>query len=198
MRAHRQIAYCFKIVIVGSGGAGKTCLFNRYCFNSFNMNTELTIGINFHSAYLDVKIKHNNSENNKQKCIVNSIFDFGGQERFKPLIPRFIKGTDGALLVFDSVSYSSFQQLEYWYNLLEKKLKKPIPMLLIGSKIDLLDNNHQMEVVREDVIQEFVEEKNLDGFYRTSALENYNVLEVFKAINKLMLEYRNVENAQIV
>jgi len=198
MRAHKQIAYCFKIVIVGGGGAGKTCLFNRYCFNSFNMNTELTIGINFHSTYLDVKIKDNSSENYNQKCIVDSIFDFGGQERFKPLIPRFVKGADGALLVFDSVSYSSFQQLEYWYTLLKKKLKKNIPMLLIGSKSDLLDNTPQMEIVREDVIQEFVEEKDLDGFYRTSALENYNVLEVFKAINKLMLEYMNVENATIV
>lgn len=198
MRAHRSIAYCFKIVIVGGGGAGKTCLFNRYCFNSFNMNTELTIGINFHSTYLDIKIESQNSSNYKEKCIVNSIFDFGGQERFKPLIPRFIKGADGALLVFDSVSYSSFQQLEYWYELLKKKLKKPIPMLLVGTKSDLLDKTPQMEIVREDIIQEFVEQKGLDGFCQTSALENHNVLEVFKKINELMLEYNKVSNVKVL
>ncbi|MBD3215383.1 MAG: GTP-binding protein [Candidatus Lokiarchaeota archaeon] len=198
MRASRPVAYCFKIVIVGGGGAGKTCLFNRYCFNSFNMNTELTIGINFHSTYLDANIRDRNSSGFKQRCIVNSIFDFGGQERFKPLIPRFVKGADGALLVFDSVSYSSFQQLEYWYDLLNKKLKKQIPMILVGSKSDLLDQASPMEIVREDVIDEFMKERNLDGFYRTSALENYNVLEVFKALNVRMLEHKQVNNVKLV
>jgi len=197
MKASKEIAYCFKIVIVGGGGAGKTCLFNRYCFNSFNMNTELTIGINFHSTYIDIELKDEFSDKKEEKCIVNSIFDFGGQDRFKPLIPRFIKGADGALLVFDSVSYSSFQQLEYWYKLLKEKLRKQIPMILVASKTDLLGKTSQMEIVKEELIQEFIEDNDLDGFYRTSALENYNVLEVFKAINSLMLENYEL-NAEII
>lgn len=53
-----EIAYGFKIVIVGPPAAGKTTLFNRYCFNSFNMDTKMTIGINFQSTYLKVRLRN--------------------------------------------------------------------------------------------------------------------------------------------
>ena len=110
----KDILYSFKIVICGASSVGKTCLFNRYCFNSFNFDTSPTIGINFHS--INLKISYANSpESLTEHYIVNSIFDFGGQERFKPLVGKFLEGTSGALLVFDSVNISSFNQLEFWY-----------------------------------------------------------------------------------
>ena len=40
----------------------------------------------------------------------------------------------------------------------------------------------------DDLIHNYVEKKELNGFYRTSALENTNVLEVFKKLNNLMLK----------
>ncbi len=191
MRPFKEVVYCFKIVILGSGGVGKTCLFNRYCFNSFHMDTEMTIGLNFHSTYLNIKFDDDKESNSEDKYIVNSIFDFGGQERFKSLIPRLLNGTDGALLVFDLVSYSSFQQLNYWYDLLKTINDKKIPVLLVGSKSDLLENSSEMEIVKENNIMEFVKKYNLDGFYKTSSLENYNVLTAFKELNRLMLSYYN-------
>ena len=82
-----EVLYTFKIVIIGGGGVGKTCLFNRFCFNSFNFDTSMTIGINFHS--IDLKIRNKDDPDQLiEKCIANSIFDFGGQDRFKPLIPK--------------------------------------------------------------------------------------------------------------
>ncbi|MBD3197687.1 MAG: GTP-binding protein [Candidatus Lokiarchaeota archaeon] len=195
MTQDKEVLYTYKVVILGGGGVGKTCLFNRFCFNSFDFATELTIGVNFHSTYINIKLENKEYESifNCEPYIVDSIFDFGGQPRFKPLIPKFIKGTDGAFLVFDSVSYASFQQLDYWYELLTDTVKKNIPILLIGSKSDLLTQTPKMEIVRDDLIYDFVEEKNIQGFYRTSALENYNVLKVFKKINQLMLEQNEVE-----
>ena len=83
----KNVSFAFKIVIIGAPGVGKTCLFNRYCFNSFNMNTDMTIGINFHSTYLRVKYK-DGIEN--EAIVANSIFDFGAQARFIPLIPKFV------------------------------------------------------------------------------------------------------------
>ena len=44
--------------------------------------------------------------------ITNSIFDLAGHERFKPLIPKFIEGATGALLVFDSVDITTFKKLD--------------------------------------------------------------------------------------
>jgi Ras-related protein Rab-1A/Rab family protein len=192
MNGQKEVAYSYKVVLLGGGGAGKTCLFNRYCFNSFSMNTELTIGLNFHSTYLSVKIRRNSREY-KQKYISNAIFDFGGQERFRSLIPKFLEGASGAFLVFDSLSYSSFNQLEYWYNLLHNNTPHRIPTLLIGCKGDLLENASDMEVVTKEYIDDFINKKEIDGYFLTSAKENINILEAFKKINKLMLTDHNIE-----
>ena len=188
----KDILFSFKIVICGASAVGKTCLFNRYCFNSFNFDTSPTIGINFHSVYLKLNfIKEPNME--KEHYVVNSIFDFGGQERFAPLIPKFIEGANGALIVFDSVNYSSFDQLDFWYeNIIRKAIEPDIPIILVGSKSDLLEKSLNSEIVNNEIIENYLKKNKLDGFYRTSALENYNVLEVFKELNNLMLKKQQI------
>ena len=189
--AQKDVSYAFKICIVGAGGVGKTCLFNRFCFNSYNVNTEMTIGISFHSTYLKIKL-NNEQDNNQEKFVLNSIFDMSGQERFRPLIQKFIEGSNGALLVFDPLSFSTFQQLEFWYNqIIENATQTNIPIVLVASKSDLLDKTPKSQIVSEDLIEDFITRNNLKGFYKTSALENRNVLEVFKDITNLMLKSSN-------
>ncbi len=184
-----EINYIYKIVIVGPPGVGKTCLFNRYCFNSFNVNTGMTIGINFHSSYLRIQF---NGES-KETYVANSIFDFAGQARFLSLIPKFIDGASGALILFDSVSFSSFHELDFWFEKLIENADNSIPKILVGSKSDLLEKVSSSEIVNQDLIDDFIKEKQLDGFFRTSALENFNVLEVFKDLTNLMLKKNEVD-----
>ncbi len=188
----KDIVFSFKTVICGASSVGKTSLFNRYCFNSFNVDLSPTIGLNFHSVYLNINLKKELKEI-KEKFIVNSIFDFGGQERFKPLIPKFMDGASGALLVFDSVSHLSFDQLDFWHDqLAENAVNSEIPIILVGSKSDLIDSTPESEIISDEKIQKFIERKKLNGFYRTSALENMNVLEVFKELNNLMLKLQEI------
>lgn len=188
----KDILFSFKIVICGASSVGKTCLFNRYCFNSFNFDTTPTIGINFHSVYLELNLTKG-LDTQKEQYVVNSIFDFGGQERFAPLIPKFIEGANGALIVFDSVNYASFDQLDFWYdNIIGNAINPEIPIILVGSKSDLIENTLESEIVKMDLIHEYLEKRKLNGFYRTSALENYNVLEVFKDLNNRMLKKQHI------
>jgi small GTP-binding protein len=188
----KNILYSFKIVICGSNSVGKTCLFNRYCFNSFNFDTSPTIGINFHSINLKIN-NQNDPKEFKEHYIVNSIFDFGGQERFKPLVGQFLEGSSGALLVFNSINHTSFDELDFWYEqLITNAVSSDIPIILVGSKSDLIEKTPDSEIVNDNIIHKYIEERQLDNFFRTSALENYNVLEVFKEINNLMLKRQDV------
>ncbi|MFX0037932.1 MAG: Rab family GTPase [Promethearchaeota archaeon] len=188
----KDILFSFKTVICGASSVGKTSLFNRYCFNSFSFDSSPTIGINFHSVYLKINFtKEINPQ--KENYVVNSIFDFGGQERFTPLIPKFIDGANGALLVFDSVNPSSFNQLDFWYDkIIENSIDTKIPIILVASKNDLIEKTSKSEIVDDKLIYEYLEERKLDGFARTSALENYNVLEVFKELNNSMLKKQHI------
>jgi small GTP-binding protein len=183
-----EILYTFKIVIIGGGGVGKTCLFNRFCFNSFNFDTSMTIGINFHSINLKVRNKETPGKV-VEKIVANSIFDFGGQDRFKPLIPKFIGGANGAILVFDLTNLSSLDQLNFWYEqLIHHADGHKIPKILVGSKRDLIDRKNWTSFQENSQITEFIKRKGLDGFCMTSSLNNYNVVDVFKELNNLMLE----------
>ncbi|MFX1390768.1 MAG: Rab family GTPase [Promethearchaeota archaeon] len=188
----RDILFSFKTVICGVSSVGKTSLFNRYCFNSFNFDTSPTIGINFHSVYLKINYA-NDPDLLEENYVVNSIFDFGGQERFTPLIPKFIEGANGALLVFDLVNESSFNQLDFWYEkIVENAIDSNIPIILVGSKSDLIEKVPESEVVNNDIINEYIKEKKLDDYFKTSALKNYNVLEVFKKLNNIMLKRQHI------
>ena len=191
----KEILFTFKTVIVGPPSAGKTCLFNRFCFNSFDFDTSLTIGVNFHSIDLKIRFK-DEIKNLKEAYNVLSIFDFGGQERFKALIPKFLGGANGVLLVFDLTSKNSFEQLDFWYDqILEHASGLNPPKLLVGSKSDLISSTAIENLVQEEEILNFIQEKNIDGFFKTSALQNQNVLTVFKELNNLMLKHQNTQYA---
>jgi len=185
----KEVLYTCKIVIVGGASVGKTSLFNRFCFNSFNFDSSMTIGLNFHSINIPI---HKKDAVESSGLVINSIFDFGGQDRFKPLIPKFLGGANGALLIFDLTNPISFEQLKFWHNqLLEHAEGSKIPKILVGSKSDLLDSYPRDKIIQEEVIKGFVKEKELDGFFKTSALKNHNVLEVFKELNNMILRYNN-------
>ena len=142
---------------------------------------------------INLKINHKDGlENLSERYVVNSIFDFGGQERFQPLIPKFLGGANGALLVFDLTAGLSFDKLDFWYNqLIEYGEGLTIPKILVGSKSDLLDNTQQENIIQDDLIKDYAKKRNIDIFFKTSALKNYNVLEVFKELNNLMLKRYN-------
>jgi len=185
--------FTFKTVIVGPPSAGKTCLFNRFCFNSFNFDTSLTIGVNFHSIDLKIRFK-DEIKSLKETYNVLSIFDFGGQERFKALIPKFLDGANGVLLVFDLTNKDSFEQLDFWYDqILEYANGLNLPKLLVGSKSDLISSSAIENLVPEEKILDFIQEKNINGFFKTSSLQNQNVLTVFKELNNLMLNHQKTQ-----
>ena len=62
----------------------------------------------------------------------------------------FRSGTSGALLVYSITDRNSFENLDKWIlELRENTIKKNIPILIIGNKIDLRERSEERRVGKE-------------------------------------------------
>ena len=106
-----------------------------------------------------------------------SIWDFGGQERFRPLLPQFINGANGALYVHDLLALHSLINLEKdWYPLLHDNAGD-VPTLLIGTKADLINDEYQID---EEILEEHRKVLEARKSYKTSSKTGLNIENIFK------------------
>lgn len=161
----------YKIAIFGEGGIGKTTLTHRYLTGIFKLDTQLTMGAEIFIKYLDIK----------GKSIVLQIWDFGGEERFRFLLPTYASGSFGGIFMFDTTRYSSFAKMEGWLEVFKEGLeesKKDIPILMVGSKTDLVAERH---VTHEDAAKQAEEYKMFD-YIECSAKSGENVDSIFEIL----------------
>ncbi len=124
-----NIRYRYKLFLAGAGSVGKTTLLNWYTRGVFESQT-MTIGIDFALH----KIVTPWGESSLQ------IWDFGGQERFRELLPHLSKGSDAALLLFDVTRRDSFEEIPEWVSGLREN-NENLPILLCGAKQDLIESD---------------------------------------------------------
>jgi GTPase SAR1 family protein len=79
---------------LGDQGTGKTSIIKAFMYGSFDHNYQATIGIDFLSKtmYLD------------DRTVRLQIWDSAGQERFRSLIPSYIRDSSVAVVVYDITS----------------------------------------------------------------------------------------------
>jgi Ras-related protein Rab-6A len=84
----------YKCVFLGDQGSGKTSIIKSFMYGSFDHNYQATIGIDFLSKtmYLD------------DRTVRLQIWDSAGQERFRSLIPSYIRDSSVAVVVYDITS----------------------------------------------------------------------------------------------
>ncbi len=165
----------FKIIIFGDAGCGKTTLTQRFLTNLFVSDSKMTIGVDFEVKSLEV---------DKQKVKLQ-IWDFGGEERFRFLLPTYVRGARGGLFLFDITNYSSIAHIDDWLNVIRKEIRAEdvFPIIVVGGKADLTENR---EVTAEDGIK-IAKSRNVDGFIETSSKTGENVEKTFEALTRLML-----------
>ena len=167
----------FKICIFGDGGVGKTTLVNKYLTGVFKGDTVITIGIEFHIKILEI-------EGLKVKL---QIWDFAGEERFRFLLPSYIRGASGGIFMYDITRYTSLKNINEWLGVLNNNtsvIEEQIPILLVGGKSDLDDKR----VVSSDVGLETAKKNNMCGFIECSAKKGENVDFIFEKMTRIMLE----------
>ena len=185
-----QPYYIFKICMLGQGGVGKTCITRRLCFDTFDVNTRLTIGIDFYTYDLPVVVDGNKT------FIRLSIWDFGGQEQFKQMFSYYINGANGIFMVFSLFNLNNtLLGLEWWYEHLFKQNQSQTPKILVGCKSDLVK---KLEKVDELVIESFRKKHDKVEFFKTSAKKNYNVREIFVEMAKKILDTNSFKYDKIL
>jgi len=165
----------FKIIIFGDAGCGKTTLTQRFLTNLFVSDSKMTIGVDFEVKSLEV---------DKQKVKLQ-IWDFGGEERFRFLLPTYVRGARGGLFLFDITNYSSIAHIDDWLSVIRKEIRAEdvFPIIVVGGKADLTENR---EVSAAEGIK-IAKSRNVDGFIETSSKTGENVEKTFEALTSLML-----------
>ncbi len=109
------------------------------------------------------------------------LWDIGGQAQFHKLRTIYFKGSNAALGVYDVTSPQTLLKIPGWVSSIKKTVKKNIPMVLIGNKIDLGREVEKSEA--EDLA------KRLNCEYlETSAKTGENVEDAFEKIARACLE----------
>ena len=159
----------YKIIIIGDSGVGKSNILGRYLTNTFKQDTKSTVGVEFGSKKVTV-----NGVNIKLQ-----IWDTAGQERYRAITSAYYKGSKGCFIVYDITSTQTFEDVEKWYEEINKSGDKGISIVLVGNKCDLEDERK--------VSVEMGEEKarNLNcPFFETSALNNTQIEKIFQVISE--------------
>jgi len=168
----------FKLCIFGDGGVGKTTLVNRYLTKVFDEDIKMTVGADFYVKDLEVD----------GKKIVIRIWDFGGEQRFKVLLPSFAKGADGGIFMYDITRYTSVKNIDDWLSIFEKNVREKqiqIPIIMVGGKLDLQEKR---SVETEDAV-ELSEKHNLQGYFECSSKTGDRVEDIFDSITRKMMKY---------
>lgn len=123
---------CYKLLIIGDVGVGKTSLIRRYTKGKFTDNCKPTIGVDFALKTLQW---------DNQTLIRAQLWDIAGQERFGHMTRVYYKDCSAAIVVFDVTRPSSFEGVMKWKNDLDLKCTGedggPVPCILIANKMDL-------------------------------------------------------------
>ncbi|XP_015247965.1 ras-related protein ralB-B-like [Cyprinodon tularosa] len=153
-----------KVIMVGSGGVGKSALTLQFMYDEFVEDYEPTKADSYRKKVVldgeDVQI---------------DILDTAGQEDYAAIRDNYFRSGEGFLLVFSITEHESFTATsELREQILRVKEEETVPLLLVGNKSDLEDKRQ----VSVDEAAGKVAEWGVQ-YVETSAKTRANVDKVF-------------------
>ena len=171
----KQIA--LKFLVLGDGGVGKTTLLHRYVKGKFLNTSTMTIGVEFLSKQIQM---------NEIICQL-ILWDISGQDRFRFMIDKYMRGASGALLLFDTTNMTSFVNIGKWVNLVRKYYQN-LPVLLIAAKCDL----EEFSIVGDIYAKKTKERFGMVDFIKTSSKSGMNVDLAFETLANYIVQLKKI------
>ena len=165
-----------KIIFTGDSGVGKTSIINSIMGQNFDPSFfEASIGVDFCSKIFKYK----------KKKFKLQIWDSAGQEKYKSLIPNYIRGSSLVFIVYDITSRKTFDSLQLWIDFVNNIENSNI--VILGNKID---NEINRKVSKEEA-ETFCKEKNYK-FFEVSAKSGKNIYcMLLESVSKIIF-YSNI------
>ncbi|KAG0055844.1 hypothetical protein BGZ83_007277 [Gryganskiella cystojenkinii] len=156
-----------KVIMVGSGGVGKSALTLQYMYGDFVEEYDPTKADSYRK-----KITLDNHE-----CQID-ILDTAGQEEYAAIRDNYYRSGEGFLCVFSLCEYESFVHTQEFKDQITRVLgDDKIPFILVGNKADL---SHLRKVNRDEAAARAAEWDC--PYIETSAKTRHNVEEVYTAL----------------
>lgn len=118
----------FKLVLVGSGGVGKTTFVKQQLFGQFEKRYEPTVGVEVHPLRFYTN----------RGPIVFNCWDTAGQEHLGGLRDGYYIGGNCAMIMFDATKRPTFEAVSQWHRDVVR-VCGDIPIVLVGNKVDVRD-----------------------------------------------------------
>ena len=162
--------FCFKLVILGGSGVGKTSLVNYEINNSYTNNRDSTII--FEHSFKNFSIL--------DKIVRLQIWDICGKEVYHSSTKNFYRSALCIIVVFSLESLDSFYKVNKWIEKIQNNKAEDSIIILIGNKSDL--NNSR--IISKELIEDYCKKNDIENYFETSAKTGENVHELFKNILK--------------
>uniref|UniRef100_A0A182WFW8 small monomeric GTPase n=1 Tax=Anopheles minimus TaxID=112268 RepID=A0A182WFW8_9DIPT len=143
----------------------------RYTDNDFNANQSVTIGATIRMKILNID----------GVTVKLSIWDTAGMERFHSVIPNYFRDAQGAILVYDVTQSDTLRKLSLWLNELDTHCDQDIVKMIVGNKIDQLNEANRTEEMTNGNGLRFARNHNMK-FIAASAQTGDGVRNAFEIL----------------
>jgi len=145
-----------KLILVGQGDVGKTCLAKRLIFDTFQRDKS-TEGV-------DILKWNISAPTDGADEIKLNVWDFGGQEIYHATHQFFLTKRSVYLLVWNARKTKDYEHIYYWLHTIEA-FGDDSPVILVMTKWNERDNDLNMKDLRERFpqVQAALKVENEDG-----------------------------------
>jgi len=173
-----------KLMVIGDGSVGKTCLLISYTTNSFPGEYVPTVFDNYNANAI--------VEGNPVNL---GLWDTAGSEEYDTLRPLSYPGTDVFLICFSLFSPESFQNVsKKWVPEITEHAEST-PIILVGTKLDLRSKPEAIQILKENNQEPISTEQGRElaqaigakRYLECSALTQEGLAKVFEEAVKVIL-----------
>uniref|UniRef100_A0AC34RKM8 Uncharacterized protein n=1 Tax=Panagrolaimus sp. JU765 TaxID=591449 RepID=A0AC34RKM8_9BILA len=168
----------FRLVVVGSGGVGKSALTLQWVQQYFVTDYDPTIEDSYtKQCFLDDSV-----------CKIE-VLDTAGQDEFSTMREQYLRTGDGFLLVFSVTNRESLEYVKKLHRHIDRlRDRDNFPMILIGNKCDLEDERQ----ISQDEAKKVAAELGI-SYLECSAKFRKNVDQAFHDLARLVRKFKQTD-----